>query len=120
MGRLQQQQAKEDDERAEMRRELTRREMRLDGIRMANAGNLEWMEKRKEKQSMDYLERREKKREKQTMDYMESEEMKKEKESMDYVERRDKAVIERERWQRDSAYGDRDLPRPRQMHDARY
>ena len=118
MERLQQQ-AKEDDERAERRREMARRERR-DGIRMANARNLEWMEKRKEKQSMDYLERREKKREKQTMDYMESGEKKREKESMDYVERGDKAEIERERWQRDSAYDDRDLPRHREMHDPCY
>ena len=93
-----QQQAKEDDERAERRREMARQK----GIRMAN--DLASREKR-EKQSMDYLERREKKREK---------------ESRKHAERGDKAVIERERWQRDSAYEYHDLSRRRQMHDAYY
>lgn len=97
-----QQQAKEDDERAERRRE------------MANWRNLASREKR-EKQSMDYLERGEEKEEKESMDYVERREKKrekesrkhaerwekkreKEKESRKHVERGDNVVIEREGW----------------------
>ena len=91
-----QQQAKEDDERATRRREMERREMRREGIRTANAEYLIWREKKREKQSMDYVEKGDKKREK---------------ESRKHAEKGDKAVTERGRWQRGWEYDDRDLRR---------
>lgn len=80
-----QQQAKEDDEKAKRRREW------------ANWRYLASREKR-EKESMDYLERGEEKGEKESMDYVERREKNREKESRKHVERGDKVVIEREGW----------------------